>query len=244
MRRKTALILGSLGALLVVAALGAAVRAGIVPAALPDPRPTGPFVWTLSRALGVTAYVAISLEVVLGLALSTGAGDRLIARARSVELHEGLSATAIAITAAHAIALVGDRFVRFDVIDLIVPFASRVRPLGVGLGVLAAWAAVLVHASFAARKRLGPRGWRAMHYLAFALYAAATAHGLLAGTDARATWLRAVYATSVVAVLSLTGLRIARSIARRAVADPAGESAAAGRARAGQRSSEGGGAVG
>jgi predicted ferric reductase len=225
MRRTTVLSVASLAGLALVVGVSVAARSGLVVAVLPDPRPEGPFAWMLSRALGVTAYVALSLEVLLGLALSTGAGDRLLARARSVELHQWLSSVALALTGAHAHALVGDRFVRFDLLDVLVPFASRHRPAAVGLGVLAAWAAVVVHASFGARKRIGARAWRVVHYLAFALYAAATAHGLAAGTDARATWMRAVYAGSAGALALLVGLRL------RAAAPTAGAGSCAGPSR-------------
>jgi sulfoxide reductase heme-binding subunit YedZ len=211
MCRRSILVGASLGALGLVLAVSVAARVGLVAVELPDPRPDGVFLWMISRALGVTAYFALTLEVLLGLALSTGAGDRLLARARSVELHRGLSSAALGLTFAHAVALLGDRFVRFDLLDLLVPFVAPYRPVAVGVGVLAAWAAFVVHASFLVRKRIGPRIWRALHYLAFLLYAAATAHGLAAGTDAGATWMQAAYATSVGAVLALLTLRVRRA---------------------------------
>lgn len=214
--------------LVVVAALGA--RAGWV--TVPWPRSQGPGFWQVSRALGFTAYAALALEVLLGLFLSTGLADGWIARARSGEVHRWLSPVALALGGAHAVALLGDGFIRFDVLDLAVPFVAPYRPAAVALGILGLYCAIVVHASFALRSRLGPRAWRALHYLSFAAFAGATAHGLLAGTDSATPWGRAVYAVPTALVLWLVfyravsalgaGLGGAAALARRGDA-PAGE---------------------
>jgi predicted ferric reductase len=210
MRR--AVLAGSLSgalALAVLAALGA--RMGVV--SVPLLRPEGPALWLASRSAGITAYLALTLDVTFGLFLSSGTADRWVARARSVEVHRWLSGVTLALTGAHAAALVGDRFARFDLLDVLVPFLSPYRPLAVGLGVLAAWAAVAVHESFAWRSRLGQRGWRALHYLSFAVYLLATAHGLTAGTDARRPWMFGLHAASAGIVLWLAGYRALLAVA-------------------------------
>ena len=214
MRKTIALgIAAGLAMLLILAALGA--RAGLV--SIPLERPDGAASWLASRAAGITAYVAITLEIVFGLLLSSGAGDRWIARARTVEIHRFLSVASLALVVAHALVLLADRFIRFDLLDVLVPFLAPYRPLAVGLGAMAAYAAIVVHASFALRKHIGQRAWRALHYLAFAVFALATAHGLLAGTDAGEPWMRALYAASSALVLALGAYRAVD--ARRAMPD-------------------------
>ena len=101
---------------------------------------------------------------------------------------------------------------RFDILDVLVPFVAPYRPLAVGLGVLAAYAALSVHASFALRGHIGARPWRALHYLSFAVYGLATAHGLAAGSDARLLWVKALYGVSSGIVLSLTGCRVVSAL--------------------------------
>lgn len=200
---------------LVLLAMAAAIgaRAGVV--SIPFARPDGAASWLASRAAGVTAYVAITLEIVFGLFLSTGAADRWIARARSVEIHRFLSVTALALVAAHALVLLADRFVRFDLLAVLVPFAAPYRPFAVGIGALAAYAAIVVHGSFAVRRSIGQRAWRALHYVSFAVFALATGHGLLAGSDAGRPWMVAVYASSTAAVLALIAYRVVARPARR-----------------------------
>jgi sulfoxide reductase heme-binding subunit YedZ len=206
-----------LGLLVVLDAIAA--RMGLAPGVIP--KLAGASAWITSRAAGVTAFVAITLDVAFGLLVSTGAADRLIPRARSVEVHRWLSSVALSMTAVHALALTGDRFVRFDVIDALVPFLSPYRPLAVGLGVLAAHAALLVHASFWLRRRIGVKTWRKLHFLSFFVFLSAIAHGLLAGTDADTAGMQALYVASstLVGLLALhrvLGARAARAGTRRA----------------------------
>lgn len=196
-----------LGAALLLIVDAIAVRLGVATSAIPKLAGASP--WVTSRAAGVTALVALTLAVAFGLLVSTGAADKVIPRARSVELHRWLSGATLAMTAAHAVALLGDRFVSFDLLDLLLPFASSYRSLAVALGVLAAYTALLVHASFTWRKRIGVRAWRLIHHASFFAYGAALWHGVLAGSDAGS--LAPLYLTSGAGVGALVMLRIARA---------------------------------
>jgi len=175
------------------------------------PRPSGVGAWHAARATGLVGFAALSLDVILGLALSTRAGDRVLPRAHAVDLHGWLSPLALALVAGHALVLLADGYLKLDVLDVLVPFASTAyRPIAVGIGVLAAYIVVVVHASFALRKRLGTRRWRRLHYLSFVGFGASAVHGILAGTDSARPWAIAVYATPLAAVLALIGYRIVR----------------------------------
>jgi sulfoxide reductase heme-binding subunit YedZ len=189
-----------------------AARAGLAPGVIP--RAAGAWPWIASRAAGVTALIALTLDVAWGLFLSTGAADGWIARARSVEIHRFLSVSGLALVAAHALLLAADHVVRFDLLDAIVPFAAPYRPLAVGLGVIAAWLAAALHASFAVRKRLGARTWRALHYASFVAFALAIGHGVAAGSDGARPWMRGVYAGCLGLVGALLAYRVALAAAR------------------------------
>jgi predicted ferric reductase len=208
------LLLGALaGALVLALALSVARRAGLVEATIP--LPAGQGAWLASRAAALTAYLALTIEMALGLFLSTGLADRWIARARSVELHRWLSIASLALIAGHAGALLADRVVPFDLLDVSIPFLAPYRRLAVGLGVAAGWLVLALHASFALRSRLGPRLWRSLHFASFAVYVMATVHGVLAGTDARQGAPRALYLGSGALVGLLLLWRILASVARR-----------------------------
>ena len=65
--------------LVVLALVGAiASRAGWGAIAVPRPAGIGP--WLLARASGYAAFVALSLDVIAGLLVSTRIGDRWMAR--------------------------------------------------------------------------------------------------------------------------------------------------------------------
>lgn len=187
-------------ALLVVDAI--AVRLGLAPGAVPGVEGLLP----ISRALGVTALLALTGSAVLGLLVSSRLAARLVPR--PVDAHRWLSALALALTALHGVVLIADRTVRFDMLDVLVPFLSSWRPLAVGLGVVAAWAALLVHRSERWRPFLGARTWRRLHYVSYASFAAALAHGLLAGQDDGPPWLGVLYTGCALAVAGLTVVRL------------------------------------
>jgi predicted ferric reductase len=199
----------AIGVASLVVADALAARAGWVAGAIP--RSDGPWWWVTSRAAGVAAFGALTLDVVFGLLLSTGAADRWVARARSVEVHRWLSSATLSLLAVHVLALLGDGFARFDVLDALVPFVASYRPAPLALGLAAAYLAVALHLSFELRQRIGTSAWRRLHRWSAAAFVLAAAHGLLAGSDSGASWMRALY---VVAFMPTAGLLIVR-VARR-----------------------------
>ena len=196
---------GALLGLAALAVLGAlASRAGWLVFDLPRPAGTGP--WLVARASGFAALAALGMEVVLGLLLATRLTDRWLARGDAVALHGWLSPIAVALIAGHAAVLLADRFVRFDVLDVTLPFVAPVRAGALAVGILAGYAALVVHVSFALRRRLGAATWRRLHGLSFAAFAGALLHAALAGTDVGRPWAIALLAAITAPVLAL-GLR-------------------------------------
>ena len=139
-------------------------------------------------------------------------------RGASVGVHEWLSSVALALIALHCLALLGDATIHFDALDLLIPGQSAYRPAAVAVGAFAMYGALVVHLSFGWRKRIGVKAWRALHFTAFAVFVAAVVHGLLAGSDAAHTGLRALYACSGAVVLGLVLVRIALAALARRVA--------------------------
>jgi sulfoxide reductase heme-binding subunit YedZ len=60
------------------------------------------------------------------------------------------------------------------------------------------------------RSRLSYRFWRRAHYVNFAVWVAATAHGLGAGTDTGLPWILILYVPATGAVAALTLRRALR----------------------------------
>jgi predicted ferric reductase len=188
------------------------------------------FFWYLARASGVVTFVLVTFSTALGLLISTRLGDRLFGRPWVFELHNFSSLLSLGFLGLHIGALLADTWTHFRVIDLLVPGTSAYRPVAVAMGVLAMYGAALGTASFYVKRQLGYRLWRLLHYTTFATFALALLHGIAAGTDTPAVWMRWLYALAGTLVASLVVYRLsnprptapARDPARRPADAPAG----------------------
>ncbi len=143
--------------------------------------------------------------MLVGLTVKSRPLGRRIHAASATDLHRFLSLLALGAVAVHGIALVFDKTVPMPVAGLFVPGLSSYRPLATGIGVFSAELMALIYVSFSARRVIGVRTWRRLHYLTFAVFGAATVHGLATGTD---RWAFGLYAGSLAAVASLTAWRV------------------------------------
>jgi Tfp pilus assembly major pilin PilA len=65
------------------------------------------------------------------------------------------------------------------------------------------------------RTRLGLKGWRAVHWTAYACWPLAVVHGVATGTDARVGWFELLTAACVASVIAAIAVRLNSSRARR-----------------------------
>ena len=158
-----------------------------------------PTFWLLARSSGLTAYVLLTLSILAGLAVKSRPFSSL-KPAAVTDLHRVLALLGLGALAGHGVFLVLDTTVRITPAALLIPGLIPYRPLATSLGVLAAELMVVVYVSFSQRKRIGARNWRRLHRATYGIFAAATAHGLSAGTDSTRPWALAVYAGAVGAV--------------------------------------------
>jgi hypothetical protein len=145
---------------------------------------TLPIAWYVARAAGLVAFGLLTLSVWLGLAMST----RLLGPKRMkslLGLHRTLAWTGLSMIGLHAVALLFDPVLHFGLASILVPFASPWRTGAVAAGVIGGWLSLALAASFRARKWIGQKGWRRLHYASFAAFALSLGHALLVGTDLR-----------------------------------------------------------
>jgi sulfoxide reductase heme-binding subunit YedZ len=143
-----------------------------------------PVAWLVARAAGLVAFGLLTLSVWLGLAMST----RLLGPKRQkplLALHRTLAWTGLSMVALHAGALLLDPVMHFNVLSVLIPGAAAWRPASVALGVVAAWLSLALAASFNARRWIGQKGWRRLHYATFAAFWLSLGHAVLVGTDLR-----------------------------------------------------------
>jgi len=163
--------------------------------------------WTVIRAAGVGAYLALFLTVSWGLIATTSLLSTRIAKSTSVLIHQVLGSVGLALLAVHLGGLLADRFVRFDVPDLLIPFRVEKSTTPVALGVFALYACVLVLLTSWLRKGIGTVWWRRFHLLATPAFVLALMHGMLAGTDSARPWLWWTYLGTALVVVFLLLVR-------------------------------------
>jgi sulfoxide reductase heme-binding subunit YedZ len=166
-----------------------------------------PTFWLLARAVGLTAYVLLTASVLAGLVLKSRPFGTALRPASVTDLHRTLAVLALGALALHGAALIADSTIHVDLPSLVVPGLVGYRRLPVALGVLAADLMALVVVSFRLRRRIGVRAWRRLHWLTYAIFAGATGHGLLAGTDSDRPWALGLYLGAVGAVAAATAWR-------------------------------------
>lgn len=165
--------------------------------------------WYLSRSTGFVLLALFTATVVLGL-LTAGrvAGPRW-PRFVTEALHRNLSLIAVTVLVLHVGAVVVDRYVPVDLIDVFVPFLSPYVPLWLGLGTLALDLLLLVVVTSLLRVRIGRRTWRVVHWLAYAAWPMSVMHGIGIGTDR--PWVLGSTVVAVAAVATAGGYRLTGS---------------------------------
>ena len=167
-----------------------------------------PTFWLLARASGLTAYVLLTLSVLAGLVVKAKPFGKAMKPATAVDLHKSLAFLGLSALALHGFTLVLDRTVEIGIGALLVPGLAPYRPLWTGLGVLAGELMLIVYVSFGLRRRIGQKNWRRLHWVTYATFAAATAHGLMAGSDSGQPWALVLYLGAVGAVIFATAWRV------------------------------------
>lgn len=164
--------------------------------------------WYMARAGGLVGYLLLWLSVVWGLALSTKISHSLVPAPIAYGLHEFLSLGTILFSLLHATILLGDRYINFNILHLIIPFSASYKPAWTGLGTLAFYLLAALTGSFYIRRQIGPKTWRALHYLTFAAYALVLAHSLLAGSDSGLGLVKLMYLLTGSSIFFLTCYRL------------------------------------
>jgi len=164
--------------------------------------------WYTARAAGVVAYALLTGGVLLGVLLAGRARLPRWPQFAVTDVHRFVALLTGAFVLLHVYTLLLDTYVHTSVAAVLVPGASSYRPFWVALGTVALELLAAVGISNLFRKRLGHARWRRVHYLTFVVWAAATVHGIGAGTDAGAGWLRLLYVVSVGSVTAAVAWRV------------------------------------
>jgi predicted ferric reductase len=147
--------------------------------------------------------------MVLGLLITNRTAKLWPGGPLAFDLHQYTSLLGLVFALFHGLILLGDRYIDYTLVQLLVLFASAgYKPLAVGIGQLAFWLLLLLALSFYIRQQIGRQVWRALHLSSFAVFLLALLHGITSGTDSGTAWAAALYWISGGSVLFLTVYRV------------------------------------
>ena len=146
-----------------------------------------------ARGTGFVAVIMLTISVALGIVTTMRWSSVHWPRFITATLHKNISLLSVVFLAIHVLSTLFDPVSPVHLLNAIVPFTGKYRPLGIGLGVLAIDLLVALIVTSLLRQRIGYRIWRAVHWSAYACWPVAMLHGFQSGSDAATTWARVVY---------------------------------------------------
>ncbi|HEX6552385.1 MAG TPA: ferric reductase-like transmembrane domain-containing protein [Ktedonobacteraceae bacterium] len=172
--------------------------------------------WDVARAGGFTAYVLLTLAVVVGLALSTQIqSPSRWPRLLNSELHNFLTLLSTIFLGVHVLAVWIDPFTHFGWKEILIPLASHYRPEWMALGIVGLYLGIAIGISTLLRKRIGYSWWRRLHVLTLGIFALAALHGIGNGSDTQTWWALGIYVVSIALVGALLCRRVLSSRGKR-----------------------------
>jgi len=172
--------------------------------------------WYLSRATAFVSLTILWLSMALGIGISNKMARLWPGAPAAFAIHEYVSLLGMAFAIFHALVLMGDQYIQFTLVQILVPFSTvDYRPTWVGIGQIGFYVWLVVNLSFYVRSSIGPKTWRALHYLSFGMYITGLLHGLFSGTDTPASWAQWYYWISGSSLLFLLIYRIVNTIAEK-----------------------------
>jgi predicted ferric reductase len=165
--------------------------------------------WDIARAGGFTAYILLTLAVIVGLALSTQIqSPSRWPRLLNSELHNFLTLLSTTFLVVHILATWIDPFTRFSWNEILIPLTSHYRPEWMAFGIVALYLGIAIGISTWLRPLIGYKLWRKLHVLTLGVFALATIHGIGTGSDTQTLWALGIYLVSSILVGSLLCRRL------------------------------------
>lgn len=144
---------------------------------------TGTLLWETARIAGLTAFTALSLSVLTGVAMRTAVLSWLGTNRAIRGAHEFTTLLWLPLGALHLAALLLDETAGVGIADVFIPFRAQYGTLAVGLGTLSVWAFGVAALVGWQRHRLNAAQWPWLHRLGYVGFALLFVHALLGGTD-------------------------------------------------------------
>jgi sulfoxide reductase heme-binding subunit YedZ len=141
------------------------------------------FFWVLARVSGLSAYAALAIALVTGIALRSAVLDWLGSNRAVRSLHEFTIVLWVPLAVLHLLSLLLDTTARIGIADVFLPFHSSYGTLAIGVGALSLDLLVAVTVASYLKRRMRKDVWLWVHRLAYVAFALVFLHAVLSGTD-------------------------------------------------------------
>lgn len=165
--------------------------------------------WYLSRASAYVALTLLWLSMALGLLITNKMARVWPGVPPTFAIHEYVSLLGIGFSIFHAFVLLGDHYIKFTFLQLLMPFSTvEYKPLEVGIGQTVLYVWLILVLSFYVKSKIGQKTWRSLHYISFLVYVFAVYHGVTSGSDTNTSWSQLYYYISGGSLIFLLIYRI------------------------------------
>ncbi len=165
--------------------------------------------WYLSRASAFAAFILLWLSMVTGLLISNKLARAWPGGQTAFDLHQYTSLLSLAFVLFHAFILLGDRYIKYTVLQIVVPFDSvNYKQVWVGIGQVTFYVSLVVSLTFYVRRVITQTLWHMIHIVSYLLFITAIVHGVWSGTDSGTGWANMIYWVAVVSTLFFTVYRV------------------------------------
>lgn len=168
----------------------------------------GPGLWYATRATGLVVLLLLTASMLLGILTAGRFSARGWPRFLSQGLHRNISLLVLVFLALHVGTTVIDTYTSIPLAAAVIPFASSYKPVWLSLGAVALDMLFALVATSLLRARIRHRAWRRVHWVAYACWPVAVAHGVGIGTDRSATWVIVLTITCAACVLAVGAWRL------------------------------------
>jgi len=158
-----------------------------------------PWIWYLTRASGLVAFIFLWLAVFLGLAIRNPFLKKIIAPVYSFGLHCFVSATAIFWALVHATSLLFHGKFSLNAMEIFIPFYSKTTLVDtnyLALGIIAFYAMIIMTVTSYLRSHLKHWLWRILHFLNPLAFVFVAVHGFMNGTDTKNAYIGGIFIAS------------------------------------------------
>jgi sulfoxide reductase heme-binding subunit YedZ len=144
-----------------------------------------PSAGTVSSLTGVLSLILLTAATVAGVLLNRRGPLPGLPRRARLGLHRYLSLLAVAFLVAHVLTAVAMPLAGAGLASTVVPFAATRDPGWIAAGAVALDLLAAITVTSLARRHIGRRTWRGVHWTAYACWPAAMAHSVGIGTSLR-----------------------------------------------------------